>query len=80
MTLRLGDFVVNAFGQPGAETGPSVPGPLPEVTADEARNGWTPEKLARYRQEMDRAMFNRVFGPKKKRPEMTARGYDPHGW
>lgn len=79
MSLRSA-FAVTPFGETAGDGGPLVSGPLPELTADEKKNGWTPEKLARYRQERDRAAFGRVFAPKKKGPERTARGFDPHAW
>ena len=37
------------------------PANLPEPTPEERRNGWTPETLAKYRAEADRATDARLF-------------------
>ena len=74
-----GEFKISPFVQLVGAGAPGVaPENLPVLTPAEIRNGWTPEKLARYRMERDRAAYNMMFMPVKQRPQRTARGYDPH--
>lgn len=76
-----GEFAVSPFGQLVGVGSPGVaPENLPVLTAAEIRNGWTPEKLARYRQERDRAAYDRIFAPKKELPKRTDRKFDPLKW
>ena len=44
-----------------------APADLPELTREEIRNGWTPEALAKYRAEMDRASANRIAASMQRR-------------
>ena len=80
MSLRS-EFAISPFGENVGVGGPPLePGNLPVLTPEEIRNGWTPEKLARYRQERDRAAYNTLFAPAKQRPQRTASKHDPHKW
>ena len=45
----------------------AAPTDLPELTPEEIKNGWTPEALAKYRAEMDRASANRMAASMQRR-------------
>ena len=75
-----GSFAITPFGQ-ATGGGPGVAAAnLPVLTPEELKNGWTPERLARYRMERDRAAYSRLFMPTKQRPQRTAQKYDPFKW
>ena len=46
--------------EPVTPTSATAPVDLPELTREEARNGWSRAALAKYRAEMDRASANRI--------------------
>ena len=72
---------------------PSAEPPPPQPTADERRNGWTRDSLARYlrEREWERALVLDPDGPLRRRGRPGPRtlgshdphdwpGYDPHRW
>ena len=54
----------------------------PSVTKDEARNGWTPERLAAYHKEREEQKAA-YFESQKKETKVVVedvRGFNPHKW
>jgi hypothetical protein len=50
-----------------------------KLTREDARNGWTPEKLEQYRKQRDEQAVARIFTPPKLEPQMqNTDTYDPH--
>ena len=54
--------------------------PLPEPTAEEIKNGWTPELLARYLQERERAAAAVILRRARLEQVKADGSYDPHAW
>lgn len=74
-------FALLPFGQAAPEGLPAVaPDKLPVLTPDEIKNGWTPETLARYRQERDRAAYQAVFEKPKPKQPTADNTFDPMKW
>jgi len=74
-------FALLPFGQAAPEGLPLIaPDKLPELTPDEIKAGWTPETLARYRQERERAAYKAIFEKPKPKQAKAANEYSPHRW
>lgn len=74
-------FSLLPFGKGTPEGIPLIPGEkLPELTKDELRNGWTPESLARYRLEREKAAFKVVFAKAPEKQTKADSNYNPSKW
>lgn len=50
-----------------------------KLTKEEKRNGWTPEKLEKYRKEREESAVDNIFKPRSSRPDSQER-YQPLKW
>ena len=48
--------------EPAADEAAPPPAPLPELTAEEIKNGWNPKALAEYHAEAERRESERIAG------------------
>ena len=53
---------------------------LIQPTADEAKNGWTPESLTAYVRGREKAHGEAILERPKARPARSDGRYDPHFW
>ncbi len=53
---------------------------LPDLTPEEKRNGWTPETLARYVAERERAATAVILRRPNPQQAKADGAYDPHRW